>query len=378
MGIEPCGQRPKSLGGQELLAVRSVMELFDPVVTGQARRLHEEVGPLARSRLGEPVEVQAAAGAGTGHQLGDPRGRQREVALRVGRDGPQLVTPHGDPQGVDPIGTGPGQVVGRVLATSRLEQSFAELASVERLPPTFGHRSELTGDPGSQDAVTDGGPDRGQLVAAGYVADAIEREGQHRRGREPALGQADGGGEHVREGQATVAFVERAPAVDAAGHRRAADIALERHLGVALGAEPIGIGTRTGPARGVERVRRARAVVDEREQVATHATHVRRGHGQDRAGCDRGIGRGPTRAEERGARRRGEVVDRAHQPVRGVGGGPALGAQLGVHRPPNLPSPVLDGADRPRITLTGSGRARTRDFAPETISRSGHVRGTGW
>ena len=78
------------------------------------------------------------------------------------------------------------------------------------------------------------------------------------------------------------------------------------------------IGAAPSSPRRVERGRRAVAVVDEREQVAAHPAHVRRGDCEDRAGRNGRVGRGPSALEHGDTRRRRQVIDRGDHAARCV------------------------------------------------------------
>ena len=85
----------------------------------------------------------------------------------------------------------------------------------------------------------------------------------------------------------------------------------------------------TGPPDGRQRGRCRLAVVDQREQVTTHAAHVLGGDGQHRAGRNGGIGRRAARAQDGHARCRGEMVHGADHAVRREDGRRIIG---GMHR----------------------------------------------
>jgi hypothetical protein len=86
------------------------------------------------------------------------------------------------------------------------------------------------------------------------------------------------------------AAAERQPPVDTSRNGDRPHVVAERHGVGAFGAQRFGVGPPSGAAGGIERVGWPAVVVDQCEEVATHATHVGGRHGQHRAGGDRGIG----------------------------------------------------------------------------------------
>ena len=116
---------PGRRGGQprrveERVAVGAVEEHRRAVVADGAPRLDEEMGPLRIVRFGPEPGRLGHRGAG-----------QREVALRRGRHGPQVVAPGAGLQRRAPRRRAGGEVGRREVAAAQLEQAPAELALVE-------------------------------------------------------------------------------------------------------------------------------------------------------------------------------------------------------------------------------------------------------
>mgnify|MGYP000149011829 CR=1 FL=1 len=127
---------------------------------------------------------------------------------------------------------------------------------------------------------------RGELVqrlSRSFVDGGQRTDQQHRRG-EALLGQADRGREHLVEREPSEALVERAPAVDTAGHGDRADVVAERHLGEAFGAQGF-LHPRTRRDR-LTLSRLAFGWVTIRERP-TRCGAVRLGPQQNPAGCGR-------------------------------------------------------------------------------------------
>ena len=93
------------------------------------------------------------------------------------------------------------------------------------------------------------GPSGQSSPAPGSRVHEMAGQRQQDRRREAVLGQFDGGGQDVVEGQPPVAIVQREPAVDGARHRHAADVAPHGHRRHAVAAQPGRVGCRAGPAR---------------------------------------------------------------------------------------------------------------------------------
>jgi hypothetical protein len=113
-----------------------------PVAPGGPRRLDEEVHPAAVGRV-----------VGQRQALGDQCAEQDEVALAVGRDGPQVVAPGTGAERLDPVGQRPGEVVGGVLAGPEVEQAVAERAFVEAGASVLDDGGEGQGHAGATHAV---------------------------------------------------------------------------------------------------------------------------------------------------------------------------------------------------------------------------------
>ena len=87
----PTGRQP--LRGDQRLPIGPVVEDRHTIVAGLGSSLDQQVGP--DRVVGIVGEVQS---------IGDPRGRQSQVALRRGRHGPHLMTPSIHHDRLDPPG----------------------------------------------------------------------------------------------------------------------------------------------------------------------------------------------------------------------------------------------------------------------------------
>ena len=95
------------------------------------------------------------------------------------------------------------------------------------------------------------------------------------RGGEAVLGQRDRRFQDRRPGQATVALVQGQPPVDRPGDGHAPDVTTQRHVGVSLGAQTIGIGSGTRPAHGQETHGPFSGGLDHRQHVTTETAEMR-------------------------------------------------------------------------------------------------------
>ena len=98
------------------------------------QRLDEQVGPLRVVRVGPEAGRLGHRGAG-----------QREVALRRGRHGPQLVAPRAGAQRRAPRRRAGGEVGRREVAAAELEQAPAELPLVEAVAAVAGDGAAACG-----------------------------------------------------------------------------------------------------------------------------------------------------------------------------------------------------------------------------------------
>ena len=134
--------------------------------------------------------------------------------------------------------------VGRVeVPTAEGQETSPEFALVERVTPVVGHGAQCPRQ--ARQCHTLAHLERSvgaELARAGQPVDEMAGQGQHHRRREALLSQLDRGGEHGRERQSPEALVQRQPAVDGAGHLRAADVVADRHRGEALVPQAGGVG----------------------------------------------------------------------------------------------------------------------------------------
>ena len=205
-------------------------------------RLDQQVGPLRVGGVGREVEP-----------LHDGRRREREIALRVRRNGPHPVAPRVDAERLDPFGARRGQVVGHVLAATEREEARAELAAVEPVPPAVGDRRQRPRHPGAADHGAGlNGRRRSVVVGAGQVEHLARGPGVDRRGGKAVGRVVPCGFEHLGHRQPPEALVQGEPSVDAAGNGHAADVASHRHGGEAVGSHALRVGARTGAPGGVQ------------------------------------------------------------------------------------------------------------------------------
>jgi hypothetical protein len=147
-----------------------LVEHVEAVERGEPRRLDQQMRPRSVGRVVGKVEA-----------LGDARGREGEVALRVGRHRPHVVVPHADAERVDPVGVRRREVVVVVLAAPDLEQLRAELTAVEAVAALAhdvvegaGHARTADDRPGAD------GSSVAVVVRAGDVEDVADGRGQQR------------------------------------------------------------------------------------------------------------------------------------------------------------------------------------------------------
>ena len=165
----------------------------------------------AATRADRPGAVVGVVGQAV--TLGEPGPGQRQVALRRGRDGPEVVVPDAQAERRDPLGQGPGEIVGCVLALPQRQEALAELAAVEAVAPLPGDRLQGASGARPHDAlpgtvqIADSSPHRPAAVPAGSwrCRRAGERPGtpcrrSRRHGRAPARA---GGGRTGRAAPAT-------------------------------------------------------------------------------------------------------------------------------------------------------------------------------
>ena len=72
--------------------------------------------PPSPRRPGRPPRRRSSGSSGRPSRSASQAAGQRQVALRRGRHGPEVVVPDAQAERRDPLGQGPGEVVGRVLA----------------------------------------------------------------------------------------------------------------------------------------------------------------------------------------------------------------------------------------------------------------------
>ena len=141
-------QNEKAIGEfEKSLALDAMEPAAEQVMIYSLAQIYTEREKNARSRVlvvGLHRELESARQCRRG---------QREIALRVGRDRPQLHTPRAGRQGSDPLGLGPFEVVGGEQTLAELTESSAELAPVETFATAGGYRAQGCGDTRSADAV---------------------------------------------------------------------------------------------------------------------------------------------------------------------------------------------------------------------------------
>jgi hypothetical protein len=127
---------------EESLAVNSLVEYLRAVVSGLSGRLDQEMGPerICLTRQFEP--------------LSDEGRSQDQVALRVRRRGPHVVTPGPGPKGLHPISLWTLEVLHRVLPGTHCQEFVAELSAVYRLPAALGERPKYPGHPWATDLLS--------------------------------------------------------------------------------------------------------------------------------------------------------------------------------------------------------------------------------
>ena len=212
----PPGAEP--LGREEPRAVGVLVEHGGAVPTGLLRRLDQQMGPAGVVGVGREVEPS-----------GDPRAGKREVALRIGRHRPDVVSPGRGAEGLDPVGAGRRQVVGGVLAAAEREQLATELALVEA-------RASLGRDGGQGPGHTRSADDVALVelavrrVVVGAGDELAHRGREQRRRREPLGCMRLRRREQPGEGQPPEPLVQGRPPVDTPGHGHRADVAPERQV----------------------------------------------------------------------------------------------------------------------------------------------------
>ena len=270
----------QALGMEERVAVGAVEEHGRSVVADGAPRLDEKMGPLGI--VGNGPEAGRLGHHGPG---------QREIALRGGWHGPQVVPPRVGAQWGGPRCCAGGEVGGREVPVAEVEEAPAELPLVEALAAVAGDGAQRAGDAGEAHGLADGQrPVGAQLAGTGEGVHEMAGQRQHERSGKALLGQFDGGGEDIVERQPPVALVQGEPAVDGAGHLHAAYVAAHGHRRQAVAAQPLGVGPRTGPADGEERLGWRPRRRHHRQQVASEPAQVRAHDGHCRPRGDGGIG----------------------------------------------------------------------------------------
>ena len=192
------GRGGEPLGVEEGRAVGAVEEDRWSVVTDGSPRLDEEVGPLGivdRSRAPPPGPrrrrpVSGSPAEGVAPSTGrDPR-RRRAAAWTTPR---ALVAKSAG-------ASGPGRGRGGPAAAPEVE-AVAAMA---------GHGTKRAGDAWEAHDLPDGQRAlRAELAGTGHRVHEMAGQRQQDRRREAVLGQFDGGGQDVVEGQPPVAIVQR-------------------------------------------------------------------------------------------------------------------------------------------------------------------------
>ena len=241
-----------------------------------------------------------------------------------------------------------GEVGRREVAAAELQEAAAELPLVEAVPAVAGDGAQRAGDAGHAHGLADvEGALRAELAGAGEGVHEMAGERQHDGRGEALLGQFDRGRQHLVERQPPVALVQGEPAVDGAGHLHAADVAPHRHRRHPVGAQPVGVGRRAGPADGEQRLGRRTRWRDHGQHVAAEPAQVRAHDGHRRPRGHGGVGGRAALRQHAEARRRGQLVGGRHHAAparsavrRGRGGASCLrnstirlGAEYGVLRP---------------------------------------------
>ena len=199
------------------------------------------------------------------------------------------------------------------MTVAEVEEAPAELPLVEALAAVAGNGAQRAGDAGESHGLANGqGPVGAQLAGTGKGMHEVAGQRQHDGRGIAVLGQFDGGGEDVSERQPPVALVQGEPTVDGAGHLHAADVAPHGHRRQAVAAQAFGVGPRTGPADGEERLGLRPWRRHHRQHVAPEPAQVRAHDGHRRPRGDGGVGGGAALVEHAEARRRRQLVGGRH------------------------------------------------------------------
>jgi hypothetical protein len=174
--------------------------------------------------------------------VGQCRGAEREVALRVRRDGPEIDAEGVHAQRRHPVGARCREVGLGIPSLAEGQQPRPELAAVEAVAPAFRDRSKGSRRAGAPHACTRATSLRRELVEIHRRGGVHHRcrPGEERARGEAILGERDRRRQEGGERQRAEARVEGRPAVHATGHGDGADVVAERHDRVAVGAHGVG------------------------------------------------------------------------------------------------------------------------------------------
>ena len=243
-----------------------------------------------------------------------------------------------------PRGRAGGEVGRREVAVAEVEEAPAELPQVEAVASVAGDGAQRAGDAGEAHGLPDGQRAvRAELAGTGERVHEMAGQRQQDGGGEALLGQFDGGGEDLAEGQPPVALVQGEPAVDGARDRHAPDVAPHGHRRHAVAAQPVRVGCRAGPADGEERLGRRPRWRHHRQHVTAEPAQMRAHDGHRRARGDGGVGGRATLRQHPEARRRSQLVGRRHQaapPGARPEGGEREGHASGIARSRSGPNTV--------------------------------------
>ena len=227
---------------------------------------------------------------------------------------------------------------------AEVEEAPAELPQVEAVAAVAGDGAQRAGDAGEAHGLPDGQRAlRAELAGTGEGVHEMAGQRQQDGSGEALLGQFDGGGQDLVEGQPPVALVQGEPAVDGARHRHAADVAPHGHRRHAVAAQPVGVGRRAGPADGEERLGRRPRWRHHGQHVTAEPAQVRPDDGHRRPRGDGGVGGGAALRQHAEARRRRQLVGGRHHaapPGARSEGGEREGHASGIARSRSAPNTV--------------------------------------
>ena len=221
-------QAVDATGVEQLGHVGGVGQLGGPERTHSAGGFDQPVRPVRIIGVGGQVEVLREGGGG-----------QDQVALGVGRHGPEPVSPCLDGGGFHPVRHRRGEVLGAEESLGESQQAVAELAAVEGVPPSGGDRLQRPRRPGPSHALT--GAQVGRNVGVpGHAGHVASRCGQVGRGGEPVGGEGVRRAEHLGKVHHPAPRMQGQPAVHAARDGDGSRVALAGHAAVTLGPEALG------------------------------------------------------------------------------------------------------------------------------------------